>query len=248
MGDQEGRAALDLASAACTASFAAALAGIAPLSSTETRAAQPASNTSVKLRLRSLSFFSTPVVVGSAPAGGGGATRAARPSSPNRLKLRLSFSSAGRCRKAGARATSPASPMSALLRVRLLSRDRAPRPRAAASAKAPALPTCTLAKVREVTAGSAPAASPSASRCTPSGPAAPAEFSMMVSAASAGSTEPSLPSVARSTEKRPLLSQKTSFASRSSLQLIPVLRHSAAADSYSVLSCCRSAGISARSS
>ena len=69
------------------------------------------------------------------------------------------------------------------------------------------------------------------SRGTPSGPAEP-EFSKSLSSSSAGSTEPSVPSVARSASKRRLLSQKTSVASRSSLQLrIPILTHSAVATS-----------------
>ena len=55
--------------------------------------AQPASVIWVMLRLSSLSFVSKPVVGGGAPAGGGGATRAARPSSPNGL-----FQIAGRAR------------------------------------------------------------------------------------------------------------------------------------------------------
>eukprot|EP00964_Phaeocystis_antarctica_P093067 scaffold59974_cov48-Phaeocystis_antarctica.AAC.4 len=124
------------------------------------------------------------------------------PSSPNGLPLRSSCTSAGRARKAGARATSAASPMAALTRVRFLSRGRAPRPRAVPSAEAPASPTCIPAKVRTRTADSAPAPSPSASRCTPSGPAAP-EKSQMITTKSAGSTELSLPSVARPAAKRP---------------------------------------------
>eukprot|EP00964_Phaeocystis_antarctica_P045061 scaffold25924_cov66-Phaeocystis_antarctica.AAC.2 len=48
--------------------------------------------------------------------GGGGATRAAKPSSPSELRPRSRVASAGSRRKAGARATSPASPMAALLR------------------------------------------------------------------------------------------------------------------------------------
>jgi len=108
--------------AAYTAVFAAALAGILsrlrvtsddrePPSSAAASAAQPASVTWVFMRLSSLSFVSTPVGGDSAPAGGGGgATRAARPSSPKGLPKRLRCSSAGRRRKAGARATSPASP------------------------------------------------------------------------------------------------------------------------------------------
>eukprot|EP00964_Phaeocystis_antarctica_P137595 scaffold102178_cov69-Phaeocystis_antarctica.AAC.5 len=150
----------------------------------------PASVTWVKLRLSSLSFFSPPVVVGSAPAAAGGATRAAMPSSPNGLSLRLSCTSAGSRLKAGARATSAASPKAARLRERLSSRGRAPRPRAAASSEAPALPTCMPPMASLVTAGRAPAPSPSASRCTPSGPAAP-EYSESCSTLSAGSTEPS---------------------------------------------------------
>eukprot|EP00964_Phaeocystis_antarctica_P157415 scaffold127587_cov72-Phaeocystis_antarctica.AAC.3 len=112
--------------------------------------------------------------------------------------------------------------MAALFRVRFLSRGRAPRPRAAASAEAPASPTCIPPKARKYTAGSAPARSPSASRCTPSGPAAPKK-SKMVSSLSAGSTEPSVPSVVRSVAERPLLCQLTAVASRSSLQLVPIL-------------------------
>eukprot|EP00964_Phaeocystis_antarctica_P149501 scaffold116654_cov60-Phaeocystis_antarctica.AAC.3 len=110
-------AALDFASASHTAAVAAALAGMpprkspsssgsAPLSSAETKAAQPASVTWV--------LVSPPVVVVGAPAGGDGATRAARPSSPNGLPPRSSCSSAGRRRRAGARAMNPASPMAAL--------------------------------------------------------------------------------------------------------------------------------------
>eukprot|EP00964_Phaeocystis_antarctica_P052061 scaffold30443_cov61-Phaeocystis_antarctica.AAC.2 len=174
--------------------------------------------------------------------------RAARPSSPNGLRTRPRRSSAGSCRKAGARATSPASVMAAPLRWRCLSRGRAPRPRAAASAEAPASPTCTLTNSKVVTEGSAPALSPSASRSTPSGPA-PAELSMRRSFSSAGSTEPSLPSNARSAAVRPLSCHLASFASRSSLQLlIPTLRHRAVQASCSALSCCRSACVSAHSS
>ena len=52
-------------------------------------------------------------------------TRAARPStSPNGLSQRQSLSSAGRRRKAGARANSVASPMAASIRARILSRGR----------------------------------------------------------------------------------------------------------------------------
>jgi hypothetical protein len=89
---QEGtRAAFDVASAARTAACAASLArmplryksriaGSAPLSSAAARAAQPASVIWVWQRLSHLSFASPPAVVVGAPAGGGGATRAARPS------------------------------------------------------------------------------------------------------------------------------------------------------------------------
>eukprot|EP00964_Phaeocystis_antarctica_P099785 scaffold65577_cov66-Phaeocystis_antarctica.AAC.2 len=79
-------------------------AGSAPLSSAAASARQPAS------------WISVTPVGGGAPAGdgGGGATRTATPSSPNGLHMRLSFSSAGSRRKAGARATSPASPVAAL--------------------------------------------------------------------------------------------------------------------------------------
>eukprot|EP00964_Phaeocystis_antarctica_P115666 scaffold79647_cov59-Phaeocystis_antarctica.AAC.3 len=234
--------ALDLASAACTACFAATLAGIPsnlrassagsiPLSSAAASAAQPASETCVRSRSRYLSFFSPPVGGGSAPVGGSGATRAAMPSSPNGLRLRPRDTRAGSRRKAGARATSVASPMAAVVRPRISSRGRAPRPRAAASAEAPASPTCVLAKARRVTAGSAPAPNPSASRCTPLGLSAP-EYSMMVSTPSTGSTEPSEPSVAKSAAETPLSTHQTIVASRSSLQLrIPILRHNAAAAS-----------------
>eukprot|EP00964_Phaeocystis_antarctica_P130729 scaffold94602_cov63-Phaeocystis_antarctica.AAC.3 len=255
------RAGLDVASASCTAAFAAALAGIpkrespyssragsAPLSSAAARAAQPASVIWAFRRLSTLSFFSPPVAVDSAPAGSG-ATRAARPSSPNRLFQRLRCSSAGSRRKAGARATRPASPMAALLRLRNMSSGMAPRPRAAASAETPASPTCMLMRDSRVTEGSAFAPSPSNSRCPPSGgPAAPAE-SWRARSSSAGSTEASVPSNARSAVERPLRSQSTFFASRSSLQLrSPTLRHNAAATSWSALSCCSSACVSARSS
>eukprot|EP00964_Phaeocystis_antarctica_P160691 scaffold132490_cov60-Phaeocystis_antarctica.AAC.1 len=81
-----------------TAAVAAALARIpyrttsssadsAPLSSAAARAAQPVSVISVPIRSSILSFVSPPVVGGGAPAGGG-ATRAARPSSPNGLPAR----------------------------------------------------------------------------------------------------------------------------------------------------------------
>eukprot|EP00964_Phaeocystis_antarctica_P026742 scaffold15069_cov61-Phaeocystis_antarctica.AAC.3 len=143
-------------------------AGSVPLSSAAASAAHPASDTWVRLRSSDLSFFSPPVSGGSASAGSGGATRAARPSSPNGLPISSSFASAGCRRKAGARATSPASPMAASHSQRYLSRGRAPRPRAAASAEAPASPMCMLENKRRFTAGSAPAPSPSASRCTPS--------------------------------------------------------------------------------
>eukprot|EP00964_Phaeocystis_antarctica_P008519 scaffold4600_cov74-Phaeocystis_antarctica.AAC.2 len=240
----EGRHSIDLASAACTASFAATLAGApsrlstssagsAPLSSAEAIVAQPASVTWLQLPLKApvVGLSSTPVVVGSAPAAAAGATSAARPSSPTGLPLRLRSTSAGSRRNAGARATSPASPMAAWVRVRLSSRGRAPRPRAAASAEAAVPPINTPKRAKLITAGSAPAPSPSTSRCTPSGPAAP-ENSMRLSSLSAGSTEPSVPSVVRSAAERPLLSQLSRFASRSSLQLrIPTLRHNAAAAS-----------------
>eukprot|EP00964_Phaeocystis_antarctica_P025426 scaffold14290_cov63-Phaeocystis_antarctica.AAC.6 len=91
--------------------------------------------------MRCLSFLSTPVGVDSAPVGGGGATRAVRPSSPNGLPTRTRNSSAGSRRRAGARATIPASLMAVSVRTSCLSRGRAPRPRAAASAEAPASPT-----------------------------------------------------------------------------------------------------------
>eukprot|EP00964_Phaeocystis_antarctica_P127925 scaffold91644_cov54-Phaeocystis_antarctica.AAC.2 len=209
------------------ASQSCSSAGSAPLSSAAARVAQPASVIWVFMRLSTLSFASTPVVVGGAPAGGGGATRAAMPSSPSGLPWRKRVSSAGSRRKAGARAT--ASPMAALVSKRVLSRGMAPRPRAAASAEAPASPTCMILIWNLTTAGSAPAPSLSASRCTPSGPAA---GSTRISVSSAGSTEPSVPSNARSVAVGPLLCQLTYFASRSSLQLrIPTLRHSAAAAS-----------------
>eukprot|EP00964_Phaeocystis_antarctica_P142550 scaffold107832_cov54-Phaeocystis_antarctica.AAC.3 len=144
-------------------------AGRAPPSSAEARAAQPASVIWAPLRSSVLSLASPPVGSGSAPAGGGGgATRAMRPSWPSGLPMRRRLSSEGSRRKAGARATSPASPISAPLRKRCLSRGMAPRPRAAASAEAPAYPTCMSPRSSEVKAGSAPAPSPSASRCTPS--------------------------------------------------------------------------------
>ena len=59
-----------------------------------------------------LSSVSTPAGAGTAPpgGGGGGARRAARPSSPSGLPARWRVSSAGIRRKAGARASSPASP------------------------------------------------------------------------------------------------------------------------------------------
>eukprot|EP00964_Phaeocystis_antarctica_P112198 scaffold76400_cov69-Phaeocystis_antarctica.AAC.2 len=156
MVDQEGAEDLDLASASYTAAFACtALAGvpasksfssvgIAPLSNAAARAAQPALVIWVERRSSPVSFASTPADGGGASAAGGGATRAARPSSPKGLQERLRCSTAGRRRKTGARATSAASPMPALPRLRNLSRGRAPRPRAAASAEAPASPTCIL--------------------------------------------------------------------------------------------------------
>eukprot|EP00964_Phaeocystis_antarctica_P126215 scaffold89951_cov48-Phaeocystis_antarctica.AAC.5 len=178
-------------------------AGSAPLSSAAARVAQPASVTRVALRPSVLSFSSTPVVGGSTAAGGSGVTRAARPSSPNGLLRRRSSSSAGSRCKAGARATSPASPMAALPRLKYLSRGRAPRPMEAASAEAPVLPTCKPKMTKFDTAGSAPAPSPAASRCTPSGLVAAAEPSS-VSCSSAGSTEPSVPSSPRLVGERPL--------------------------------------------
>eukprot|EP00964_Phaeocystis_antarctica_P016404 scaffold9068_cov72-Phaeocystis_antarctica.AAC.1 len=239
--------ALDVAIASCTATLAASLAGVppiksvlsagsAPLPSAAARAAQPASETWVLLRSSHLSFVSAAVVGGGAPAGGGGAPaggggarRAKRPSSRSGLLPRPSLTSAVLNRKAGARATSPASPMAASNSQSLSSSGRAPRPRAAASAEAPASPTCVLRKLREVTTGSAPAPSLSASRCTASGPA---DLSQRHSTSSAGSTEPSEPSVAKSAVVRPLLYHSTYFASRSSLQLrSPSLRHNAAATS-----------------
>eukprot|EP00964_Phaeocystis_antarctica_P071490 scaffold43634_cov64-Phaeocystis_antarctica.AAC.5 len=89
-------------------------AGSAPLSSAEARAAQLLSVIWVRLRKSILSLDSTPVGGGGAPTGSGdAATSAARPSSPNGLSSRLRLSSAGSRRRAGARATSAASPMSA---------------------------------------------------------------------------------------------------------------------------------------
>eukprot|EP00964_Phaeocystis_antarctica_P092958 scaffold59884_cov23-Phaeocystis_antarctica.AAC.2 len=107
-------------------------AGSAPLSSAAARAAQPASVTWESTRPSTLSIVSPPAaraeqpgsetwvmlrssapsfVSTRAPAGRGGATRAARPSSPSGLPPRPRVSSPGSRRKAGARATSPASPM-----------------------------------------------------------------------------------------------------------------------------------------
>eukprot|EP00964_Phaeocystis_antarctica_P015838 scaffold8755_cov46-Phaeocystis_antarctica.AAC.1 len=106
--------------------------------------------------------------------------------------------------------------MAASSRERVISRGRAPRPRAAASAEAPASPVGVRLVERKVTAGSAPAPSPSASRCTPSGPVV---GSMRNSFSSAGSTEPSVPSNDRSAAVRPLPFQEIVVASRSSLQL-----------------------------
>eukprot|EP00964_Phaeocystis_antarctica_P124825 scaffold88466_cov67-Phaeocystis_antarctica.AAC.5 len=173
--DQEGTVPLDFATASFAAVTAAALAGMppksilsragsAPLPIAAARVAQPASVIWAP--------SSTPVGGGSASAGSGGATGAVRPSSPSEFPPRKRYISAGRRRRAGARATSPASVMLAAARPSLSSRGRAPRPRAAASAEAPASPTCTLAKAKVFTEGSAAAPSPSASRCTPSGPAA----------------------------------------------------------------------------
>eukprot|EP00964_Phaeocystis_antarctica_P038875 scaffold22239_cov60-Phaeocystis_antarctica.AAC.1 len=88
--------------------------------------------------------------------------------------------------------------MAALFRKRILSRGRAPRPRAAASSEAPALPTCIYPVSKVVRAGSAPAPSPSASSCTPG----PADLSQRRSVSSAGSTEPSVPSNVRSAGER----------------------------------------------
>ena len=163
-----------------------------------------------------------------------------------RVASRASRSSAGSRRKAGARATSPASPMAALLRARLLSRGRAPCPRAAARAEAPASPTCVPVIQSSVTAGSAPAPSPAASCRPPSGPAAGSQRSSL---SSAGSTEPSVPSSFSSSAVRPLLYQQTAFASRSALQFrCPSLRHNAAAASWPVFSCCSGARVAVRSS
>eukprot|EP00964_Phaeocystis_antarctica_P112475 scaffold76625_cov57-Phaeocystis_antarctica.AAC.2 len=121
--------------------------------------------------------------------------------------------------------------MAAPISWRILSRGRAPRPRAAASAEAPASTTCMLSRSKRVTAGSAPALSPTASRCTPSGPGE-SEYSERISDSSAGSTEPSVLSVARSSAERILSYHTTFVASRSSLQLrSPILRHNAAATS-----------------
>eukprot|EP00964_Phaeocystis_antarctica_P117741 scaffold81557_cov51-Phaeocystis_antarctica.AAC.2 len=97
--------------------------------------------------------------------------------------------------------------MAAFISWMVMSRGRAPRPRAAASAEAPASPTCILARVRRNTCGSAPALSPSASRCTPSWPAEFSELSSRPSSSNAGSNEPSVPSVARSVAVRPLSPQ-----------------------------------------
>eukprot|EP00964_Phaeocystis_antarctica_P120557 scaffold84286_cov63-Phaeocystis_antarctica.AAC.1 len=221
-------------------------AGSAPLSSAEARVAQPVSVIWVERRMSLLSIVSTTIGGDSAPVVGDGTTRAARPSSPSGLYERRRLSSAGSRRKASARATSAASPMPALVRLRSLSRGMAPRPRAAASAEAPASPTCIPSVANRVTAGSAPAPSPSASRCTPSGPA---ELSTRLSIWSAGSTEPSVPNNSRSAAERPLKTESTDFASRSSLQLrSPTLRQNAVAASWSALSCCSSACVAVRSS
>jgi hypothetical protein len=74
-----------------------------------------------------------------------------------RVVIEMSTSSAGSRRKAGARVTSPASPMAVPPRPRNLSRGRAPRPRDAASAEAPASPTRAC---RRDATGSRPAARP----------------------------------------------------------------------------------------
>eukprot|EP00964_Phaeocystis_antarctica_P044383 scaffold25511_cov60-Phaeocystis_antarctica.AAC.4 len=207
------------ASVSLTSAVAAALAGMpfssslssggsAPLLSAEASAAQPASATWVPSRKSSVSCVSPPVGDDGALAGGGGGgggatttSRAAIPSSPSGLSLRLRVSSAGSCRKAGARATSPASLMAAWHRKSALSCGRAPRPRAAANAEAPASPTCMLTIARVVTAGNEPASSPAASCSTPSGPAA---LPLRYSFSSAGSTAPSVPSVVRSAAERAL--------------------------------------------
>eukprot|EP00964_Phaeocystis_antarctica_P150421 scaffold117829_cov47-Phaeocystis_antarctica.AAC.4 len=198
-------------------------------------AAQPTSVTLVFMRLSSLSLVSTPAGRDRAPVGGGGgATRAASPASPIELLAKPSVSRSICRRKAGARATSPESPMPVVSSWRLLSRGRAPRPMAAASAEAPASPKRIAATVRRVMAGSAPALSSSASRCTPSAPPPQTRNSF----SSAGSTEPSEPIVPSSAEVRrsgspfERVCHSIAVASRSSLQLcIPTLRHSAAATS-----------------
>ena len=62
------------------------------------------------LKLSRSSFVSPPVAGASAPVGGsGGVTRAARPSSPSGFCMRSRCSRTGSRRKAGAKATSPAS-------------------------------------------------------------------------------------------------------------------------------------------
>eukprot|EP00964_Phaeocystis_antarctica_P021376 scaffold11855_cov61-Phaeocystis_antarctica.AAC.8 len=218
----------------------------------DTRAARPSLPSGLERNFR-------PSSAGSRRKAG---ARATRPASPMRLELKSRPTSAGSRRKAGARATISASPMPNSFRVRALSRGRAPRPRAAASAEAPASPTCTWRKLTEVKAGSAPAPSPAISRCTPSGPSPVPQMRSRLSCSSAGRTDPSDPSNVRSAAERPLQGKghcramaaerplSSSFASRSSLKLrMPILRHSVAtAASWSVLSCCRSACVRARSS
>eukprot|EP00964_Phaeocystis_antarctica_P129676 scaffold93544_cov72-Phaeocystis_antarctica.AAC.3 len=77
-------------------------AGSAPLASAAARVAQPAS-----------AIWVPPVGGGGAPAAIGGATRAARPSLPNGLAMSTKRSNPCSRRRAGASATSPASPMPA---------------------------------------------------------------------------------------------------------------------------------------
>ena len=102
------------------------------------------------------------------------------------------------------------------------------------------------------TDGSAPAPDPAASHCTPSGSSVAwyggATSEQRPRDSSTGSSKPSEPSLVRSAAKRTLPKQRINLASRRCLQLrIPILRHNAAAASYSALSCRRSACVGTRS-
>jgi hypothetical protein len=202
-----------------------------------------------------MSFASPPFGSESAPAGGGGGggggggARAVRPSSPNGLQARLRCTSAGRRRKAGARATSPASPITD----GGVAQSEALEPRQGASAKGGGERRgACIAQVHA--ADNQPGHGRQRARAQPlrqprhafGAGCSLAEAQHLERRHCAGSTDPSVHSRARSSSERPLLYDETIVVSRSSLQLrSPSLRHNAAAASWSALSCCRSAGVSA---